>query len=386
MKSHRWFAIHLAGLLATISAFGAADTNRATPPDNSLTAPDFFPIAVWLQSPANAPKYRAAGFNTYVGLWQGPTEDQLATLEAAGMKVVCAQNDIALQHREDSMILGWMHGDEPDNAQELGNGKGYGPPIPPADIVRDYERIRKTDPSRPVLLNLGQGVAWDNWIGRGVRSRHPEDYVEYLKGCDIASFDIYPANHGSPEVAGNLAFVAHGVKRLVDWTGGTKTVWNCIECSHIGDEGRKPTPAEVRAEAWMSIIHGSRGLIYFVHQFKPHFREAALFDDPEMLAAVTKLNREITALAAVIKSPPVTSSEAVRPTDLKASVATMTRQHQGSSYLFAVSTQTNAATIRFTATTNGSAEVLGEDRTITVEAGAFTDRFEPWAVHLYRIR
>src|SRR5947209_3214611 len=39
---------------------------------------DYFPIAVWLQSPASAAKFKAAGINLYVGLWQGPTEEQLA--------------------------------------------------------------------------------------------------------------------------------------------------------------------------------------------------------------------------------------------------------------------------------------------------------------------
>ena len=38
----------------------------------------FFPIAVWLQNPRNAGKYRQAGINTYVGLWRGPTEQQLS--------------------------------------------------------------------------------------------------------------------------------------------------------------------------------------------------------------------------------------------------------------------------------------------------------------------
>jgi hypothetical protein len=49
-----------------------------------------------------------------------------------------------------------MHGDEPDNAQSL--GRGYGPPIPPAKIIADYHKLKKAAPSRPVLLNLGQGV------------------------------------------------------------------------------------------------------------------------------------------------------------------------------------------------------------------------------------
>ena len=44
---------------------------------------DFFPIAVWLQNPSNAGRYQAAGFNTYVGLWRGPTEKQLAELKKA---------------------------------------------------------------------------------------------------------------------------------------------------------------------------------------------------------------------------------------------------------------------------------------------------------------
>ena len=53
----------------------------------------------------------------------------------------------------------------------------------------------------------------------------------------------------------------------------------------------------------MALVHGSRGLIYFVHQFKPKFNEHALLDDPEMLAAVTAVNRQIRELAPVLNSP-----------------------------------------------------------------------------------
>ena len=117
--------------------------------------------------------------------------------------------------QNDTTIVGWMHGDEPDNAQSLGEGKGYGPPIPPEKIVADYREAQGTrSRRRPVLLNLGQGVAWDGWYGRGVRTNHPEDYPEYVEGCDIVSFDIYPAVHDKPEVAGKLWYVARGVERL----------------------------------------------------------------------------------------------------------------------------------------------------------------------------
>jgi len=36
---------------------------------------DFFPIAVWLQNPRNAERYKQAGINTYVALWRGPTQE-----------------------------------------------------------------------------------------------------------------------------------------------------------------------------------------------------------------------------------------------------------------------------------------------------------------------
>ena len=49
------------------------------------TAPDFFPIGVWLQSPSNAAAFRVLGINTFVGLWQGPTAAQLRDLAASGM-------------------------------------------------------------------------------------------------------------------------------------------------------------------------------------------------------------------------------------------------------------------------------------------------------------
>jgi len=348
----------------------------------------FFPLAVWLQSPAKAERYREAGINTYVGLWRGPTEEQLATLQKAGMKLICSQNETGRKHLQDPTIIGWMHGDEPDNAQSLGQGKGYGPPIPPSRIVADYERIQRVDPTRPVMINLGQGVAWDNWIGRGVRRNHPEDYPEYVKGGDIISFDIYPVAHSSPEVADKLWFVPRGVDRLVQWTGGRKVIWNCLECTRIQNPKHKATPHQVRAEAWMSIIHGSMGLIYFVHEWQPRFNESALLDDAEMLAAVTSLNRQITRLAPVLNSPSLKELARVSTEDPQLPVAALAKQHGGATYVLAVAMRDGQTTATFTLkglSGRRSVEVLDEGRTLAATDGVFRDEFGPWAVHLYRV-
>lgn len=362
--------------------------------------PTYFPIAVWLQSPRNAAKYKALGVNLYIGLWKGPTAEQIAELKRHDMPVICEQNNYALEHLSEKTIVGWMHGDEPDNAQPLSRGKGYGPPIPPESIVADYQKIKAKDATRPVLLNLGQGVAWDRWHGRGVRANHPEDYPKYVLGGDIVSFDIYPAVHDKPAVAGKLWYVAKGVQRLRQWTGGERGVWNCIECTRISNERIRPTPHQVKAEVWMSVIHGSQGLVYFCHQFKPRFIEAGLLADEEMAQAVGAINRQIHELGEALHSPTVSDGVSVRVSPSQSDsersqalnsgpIATMVKRHGGAVYLFAVrmeGTPAKAAMEVRGLTGKAAAEVLGEDRTIDASNGRFADDFGPYAVHLYKIR
>jgi len=238
------------------------------------------------------------------------------------------------------------------------------------------------------MVNLGQGVAWDDYIGRGIRRNHPEDYAEYVKGSDIASFDIYPVAHDSPVVAGKLWFVPQGVERLIKWAGPDRIVWNCIECTRIENPDHKATPRQVRCEVWMSLIHGSRGLIYFVHEWKPRFNESALLGDPEMLDAVTALNRQIARLAPVLNCPTVTDAVAVVSENREIPIAVMAKRFGDALYLFAVGMRDGKAAASFALrglTGEEKVEVLDENRTLKTQDGVFHDDFQPWDAHVYRI-
>ena len=232
-------------------------------------------------------------------------------------------------------------------------------------------------------------MAWDGWYGRGVRTNHPEDYAEYVKGCDIASFDIYPAVHDKPQVTGKLWYVANGVGRLVKWTGGKKVVWNCIECTRIGNPNTKATPHQVKCEVWMSLIHGSMGLIYFVLEWQPKFNESALLSDPEMLSAVTAINQQIIGLAPVLNSPTLEDLVNASSDNEAVPIATMAKKHDDATYVFAVSMRGNPTGA--TLTVKGlegkkTIEVIGEDRTLDSRDGVFKDNFKAWDVHLYRTK
>ncbi len=264
------FPLVWAGSLAASEKEPAAASPYTAWKNGPPPAADFFPIAVWLQNPNKAQHYKEAGFNTYVGLWRGPTEEQLASLRSAGMKVICSQNQVALAHVDDPAIIAWMHGDEPDNAQSLGQGKGYGPPIPPDKII---------------------------------------------------------------------------------------------------------------------VIHGSRGLIYFVHEWEPKFNESALLSDPEMLSAVTAINRQISQLAPVLNRPTLQNVASVTSENHAVPIAIMLKQHEDAAYLFAVGMRGGAT--RSTFKIKGvkgerAVEVLGENRTVPMKEGLFQDGFQAWDAHIYR--
>src|SRR5262249_32889526 len=125
----------------------------------------------------------------------------------------------------------------------------------------------------------------------------------------------------------------------------------------------------------------------FVHQFKPSFKEAALLDDPEMLAAVTAINQQIQQLAPVLNSPSVTNSIAVK-SEAANSIAWMLKRRTDASYLFAVNMRDQSTRGSFTRrelSMSETAEVLGESRAIKSSHGELADRFGPYEVHLYRI-
>ena len=319
------------------------------------------------------------------------------------MPVICDQNDEALKPKWQKEILGWLQNDEPDNAQALPNKAGYGPPILPAKVLERYHQMKKADPpptDRPVILNLGQGVAWDGWYGRGTRTNKPEDYPEYVKAGDIVSFDIYPVVHDSKEVAGKLWYVARGVERLVKWTneteaanggaaklGGTgKPVWACIECTHIANAKIKPTPNQVRSEVWMALIEGASRPRLFrppvrpqVHRGRPAQRSCnvavRLPDQPRDSVLRSHPSQPPHRQARNRRIGPARQSASPRPRiPHRPPHPSIRRRH----HVFAVSLRETPvkATISF-AGAAGDIEVLAEKRTLPAAAYQWTDDFAP---------
>jgi hypothetical protein len=344
--------------------------------------PAFFPIAVWLQSPPNATRYKTAGINLFVGLYQGPTDAQLSTLKTAGVPTFCDQGGVWNTHLTDSTIWGWLQPDEPDNAQANSSG-GYDPCIATATIISGYNTMVANDSTRPVWLGLGRGVSDTTWVGRGTCSGNTAMYTDYAKGGDILSFDIYPVN-GSI----GLEAVPKGVDNLRQWSGYTKPVVADIEGSQIETANPRPTAAQIKSEVWMAIVHGAAGIQYFCHRFSPTFSETDCIDDSTRATALGGINAQVTALATVLNTQSVGNGVTVSSSVSATPIDTMVKRQGGATYLFAVEMRTGAAKGTFTLRdfpATASAEVIGEGRTIPVANGVFADDFNAYGVHLYKI-
>jgi len=165
-------------------------------------------------------------------------------------------------------------------------------------------------------------------------------------------------------------------------------IWNCLECTRIQNPTRKATPGQVSAEAWMSLIHGSKGLIYFVHEWEPKFNESALLSDPEMLSAVSVLNHRIQRLAPVLNQPPAAEAVQIASSSSNAPIAFMARRFEQSLYVFTVGMREAATTAVFEVpglAGQQAVEVLDENRVLKAANGVFTDQFAGWEAHIYRL-
>ncbi len=361
----------------------------------TATDPAFFPIAVWLQGSWHATEMAKLGINVYVGNNAGTDSlaaADLATLKAQGIYAIVGQDSVGLANIDDPTIIGWWASpDEPDNAQETAQMTCCDPPVAPSAMVTTYNAYKAGDPTRPVFLGLGQGVAYDGWEGRGSNAPAESGYVP---ASDIIDFDIYPYNNCDGDkneqvTCGQFWLNAFGVDRLHQWSNRGQAVWTDIETTTISQGGTHgATPAQTRSEVWLALIHGANGITYFVDTWEPSFREDGIFGNATMVSAVTALNAQIKMLAPQLNSANVATLVSAASSNTAAPIDFMVKAKGQTLYVFAAISRAGTSTGSFTIagmSGGGTATVVGESRTVKIAAGKFSDSFAASDVHIYQI-
>jgi hypothetical protein len=303
----------------------------------------FFPRMVWEQCPWAYPQSLSAGVNLYLGSSCADATAQLADLSGRAFSAI----PLGQRGIDGRGLVGWYQPDEPDE-----HTTPLALAVPPTQ--------QQTD--RVTFLTLGSHfftATAPPAAGRGI-------YPTLIAESNMVGFDLYPLQ-GWCRWA--LQAVYQAQRQLVALAAGRPT-YQWIEAAPMSHcTGLDPTPQTVRAETWLAIAGGARGIGWFPSEWSP-----------PVGAEIGVLDRQIASLAPALlgREVPVVSSQ-TSPVKVGA------RSYHGATYVIAASASVGPHRVSFTVPglPAGLLTVLGENRTIPTTGGKITDTFAGLGVHIY---
>ena len=332
----------------------------------------FVPIFAW------AVPRKQVGFNHDLGLnCITPGRDQfslelLDELHAKDMMCLVDAGNYSDAVAAHPALLAWRFGDEPDMS---------GKKAP--DFTRAYAELKAKDPAHPIWINLTSRFYKTYYQGDKPGTKWPnrEQYRAFAEVCDIISYDHYPVTgYNKPQRVPELY---HATADFVDLIPAD-THWVIVESadqdlSWTAKKTRGPTPDETRAEVWMAIVGGAKGIGYFHIAFNP-FRWENL--TREMKQELPRINALVTEVAGAIAEGELLAHAA------DDRIAYRILRHDGGTHVFAVNLtrEPQRAVIPVPdAPRTARAAVVHEDRHVTLDDGSISDDFAPLGVHVYRL-
>jgi hypothetical protein len=268
--------------------------------------------------------------------------------------------------RDHPALLAWYQNDELPAAKR-------------GEIEAYAARIRALDPRHPQLMVHDDPKAMEAFLGAAdlfgidhypVPQHGPEAFAGVF---DAARGSVGPRplwavlqnfawyQHKDPEkpvVPGDLATERARIPSAAEWTGG-----------------RPPTEAEVRAMAYLALVHGAQGILFWCL-----YNLDFLPDRAERWAAACRLGAELAAL-----EPALLEGDGSRHPWSDPRIHGLAIESARGRLLLAVnaSPEPVRAATRWPGAASRPASVLFEQRAVAAPGGALTDFFAPFARHVY---
>ncbi|MEV7663494.1 hypothetical protein, partial [Paenarthrobacter sp. NPDC089316] len=364
--------------------------------------PAFLPIVVWYGAPGSDAqlKYdKALGINTYA---QGNPATPSAGITANGMFTLFSPSDAPANWANQ---VGTLLDDEVDGRFDTASGLAHMRELAAQFDPAKTGRFTYSNWTSGILTyDRSMGFSTDYYNTANVNS--VDQYFYAVPQCDWGDNQLRwrtPAGQ-SPIVTANCRTASSYGKiiSLQEEVNAARNVQAPIWAlptvvSTGGSTGgyRQLTPEQTKAQVWASIIHEARGIVWFSQSPDQQnindcisgdaFADARLKATPclkDQVAAAGAVNNEIKALAPVIN----TQSYVWNFGD---GIDSMLKANDGSAYIFAMGKDGTTGSRTFTlpaGITGTQVEVVGENRTIAVQNGAFTDSFaNEYTHHVYKI-
>ena len=312
-----------------------------------LDGQPFFPLAVVAQCPSGYTESLAAGISLYAGNDCGGIADQTEGLAGRAFSLTNA-DEVGIGG---AGVIGWYYPDEADL-------KGLtGATLPQFPTLEQTARLRVL-----TMTNHFYSRAAPLPAGRRI-------YPGLVAKSDVVAFDLYPLQEFCK--FDWLPDVATAQRELVSLAQGRPTFqWIEARTWRCGQARLRVTPATVRAESWLSVIGGARGIGFFPADW-----------DAVMTPTIARIAQEVAALGGALFAPDI-------PASASGPVLAGVRSFHGALYVIAVNPTRRfvQGTIQAPGLNGRQVEVLEESRTVDSTGDSFSDGFAPLAVHLYLAR
>ncbi|NIA28425.1 MAG: hypothetical protein GWP06_00760 [Actinobacteria bacterium] len=265
--------------------------------------------------------------------------------------------------------------------------------VSPQPFAQAYKFIKSIDPDHLLYMNHA-----------------PVNLVstlqKYNAGTDIVACDIYPViPHGirpmfalfDDGMQGDLSNctisqVGEYTDKMRRVAGKNKPVfmvlqgfsWEMLRKAGERDSSKilYPTFQQSRFMAYDAIIHGANGILYWGMSHTPQ--------PSEFWTNLKRIVRELADLQNVLvaRTEPLRVKKTYHETghSIDAGVEIIAKKADNSVYLLSANADKNPVKITLSGLTGFSrVDVLNENRNVPIRSGGFTDSFEPFAVHVYKL-
>jgi hypothetical protein len=226
------------------------------------------------------------------------------------------------------------------------------------DCALAYRKIKDLDPYHPVTMVFCV----------------PSAAAAYAPGMDIVMTDPYPIP-GRPVTA-----VVEYVERIRSDTGDRLPLW-IVPQAFGGGEGwsREPSRQEERVMTYLALIHGARGVQYFIR--RPPLGNP---NSPDLWSECRRLMLELSQLTPALAS----GEDAPKVSCAAPQVHVAAFKERGAVTILAANVENRPMPIELTvdAAFDGRAEVMFENRTVAVSKGKLSDMIDAMSTRVYRLQ
>ncbi len=374
-----------------------AEKNIVTVRDDGMTLVDgkpFFPIGIYSVVPH---KFHGGNINS-----------SMTALKEAGINFVqtyrVVRNDEFRQFMDSAARHGmkvWVSGSGGSNDHDLSRiAKSLAADIDNPALLAWYiaddtivynapwqlrERTELVKALAPHLITVHADEVWDDHYGSKFR--------DFADTAPAFLPELYPVHYLGDE--DTLSCVAKIIRDMEQIKADTRekdlpprSIWPIIQYFHGWSWQRYPTPVELRAMSFASLIHGAHGITWYTYNSSG--KNKGVTSSPEIWNNFTRVSKEISSYAPVFVErdakhqivPQITGGD-VKNVLGTPSISALTKEHDGKTYLFTVNSVMKNVKAKFDVKgfKNCKDNTSGAD--VKIDNGVLNVDFEPYAVKIY---